>query len=40
MSIYVDDPDGYHLELTVPFADGELGKREIEKRGIPVDGRG
>ena len=40
MSIYVDDPDGYHLELTVPFQDAETGRREIEKRGIPVDGRG
>ena len=40
MSIYVDDPDGYHLELTVPFQDAELGRKEIEKRGIPVDGRG
>ena len=29
MSIYVDDPDGYHLELTVAFETGE-----IEKRGL------
>jgi catechol 2,3-dioxygenase-like lactoylglutathione lyase family enzyme len=34
MSIYVDDPDGYHLELTVPFDDDETGRREIEKRGL------
>ena len=34
MSIYVDDPDGYHIELTVPFSDPEIGRREIEKRGI------
>src|SRR5688500_16726694 len=33
MSIYVDDPDGYHIELTVPFSDPETGKQEIEKRG-------
>ena len=36
MSIYVDDPDGYHIELTVPFSDPETGRREIEKRGIAV----
>jgi catechol 2,3-dioxygenase-like lactoylglutathione lyase family enzyme len=34
MSIYVDDPDGYHLELTVPFDDDEAGRRELEKRGL------
>lgn len=34
MSIYVDDPDGYHIELTVPFDDSEVGRREIEKRGL------
>lgn len=34
MSIYVDDPDGYHIELTVPFEDAETGRREIEKRGL------
>ena len=34
MSIYVDDPDGYHLELTVPFENAEVGRREIEKRGL------
>jgi len=33
ISLYVDDPDGYHLELTVGV-DEETGKREIEKRGI------
>ncbi len=36
MSIYVDDPDGYHIELTVPFEDPEVGRREIEKRGLKV----
>jgi catechol-2,3-dioxygenase len=36
MSIYVDDPDGYHIELTVPFEDHEQGRREIEKRGLAV----
>ncbi len=36
MSIYVDDPDGYHIELTVPFPDAETGRREIEKRGLEV----
>ena len=36
MSIYVDDPDGYHIELTVPFDDAETGRREIEKRGLTV----
>jgi catechol 2,3-dioxygenase-like lactoylglutathione lyase family enzyme len=36
MSIYIDDPDGYHLELTVPFEDQEVGKREIERRGLTV----
>ena len=34
MSIYIDDPDGYHLELTVPFDDAETGRREIDKRGL------
>jgi catechol 2,3-dioxygenase-like lactoylglutathione lyase family enzyme len=34
MSIYVDDPDGYHIEFTVPFENAEIGKREIEKRGL------
>lgn len=34
MSIYVDDPDGYHIELTVVFDDAEIGRREIEKRGL------
>ena len=37
MSIYVDDPDGYHLELTVPFPDEETGKREIESRGLTMN---
>jgi catechol 2,3-dioxygenase-like lactoylglutathione lyase family enzyme len=34
MSIYVDDPDGYHIELTVPFADEVKGSAEMEKRGL------
>ena len=34
MSIYVDDPDGYHIELAAVFADPEQGRQEIEKRGI------
>ena len=38
MSIYVDDPDGYHLELTVPFDDDDTGRREIEKRGLLPEG--
>lgn len=34
LSIYVDDPDGFHIELTVALGDPETGKREIEKRGL------
>ena len=34
MSIYVDDPDGYHIELTVPFDDTEKCRLEVEKRGL------
>jgi len=34
LSVYVDDPDGYHIELTVPFDDHEVGRSEIEKRGL------
>jgi catechol 2,3-dioxygenase-like lactoylglutathione lyase family enzyme len=33
LSIYVDDPDGYHLELTLGV-DAETGRREIAKRGL------
>jgi catechol 2,3-dioxygenase-like lactoylglutathione lyase family enzyme len=36
MSIYVDDPDGYHIELSVVFADAETARREIEKRRLEV----
>ena len=36
MSMYFDDPDGYHLEFTVLFDDPEVGRRELEKRGIRV----
>ncbi len=34
MSIYVDDPDGYHLELTVPFDDDQTGRSEMLTRGL------
>ena len=34
MSIYVDDPDGYHIELTAALDTDEEGRREIEKRGL------
>jgi catechol 2,3-dioxygenase-like lactoylglutathione lyase family enzyme len=37
MSIYVDDPDGYHIELTTVFDDRETARREIEKRGLEVN---
>ena len=36
MSMYFDDPDGFHLELTVLFDDSEVGRREIEKRGTRI----
>jgi catechol 2,3-dioxygenase-like lactoylglutathione lyase family enzyme len=39
MSIYLEDPDGYHIEFTVPFENQEIGKREIEKRGLALEGR-
>lgn len=35
LSIYVEDPDGYHIELTLGL-DGEQGPREIAKRGLRV----
>jgi len=34
ISVYVDDPDGYHLELTVPFENEDVARREIESRGL------
>jgi catechol 2,3-dioxygenase-like lactoylglutathione lyase family enzyme len=34
ISIYFDDPDGYHFEFTVPFESDEVGRPEIEKRGL------
>ena len=34
ISIYVDDPDGYHIEFTVPFENQEIGRQEIERRGL------
>lgn len=38
MSIWIDDPDGYHIELTVAMDDREQGRREIEKRGLLREG--
>ena len=37
MSIYLDDPDGYHFELTVKFDDDDTGRREMEKRALRAD---
>jgi catechol-2,3-dioxygenase len=34
MSIFLDDPDGYHFEFFVVFENDEIGRREIEKRGL------
>jgi glyoxylase I family protein len=34
ISIYVDDPDGYHLELTVPIESEETFREEAGKRGL------
>jgi catechol 2,3-dioxygenase-like lactoylglutathione lyase family enzyme len=34
MSIYLDDPDGYHIELTVPFQDETTGRSEMDRRGL------
>ena len=34
ISIYVEDLDGYHLELTAAIESEEQGRQEIEKRGI------
>jgi catechol 2,3-dioxygenase-like lactoylglutathione lyase family enzyme len=34
MTMYTEDPDGYHIELVVEFENAADGKREIEKRGI------
>lgn len=34
LSIYVDDPDGYHIELTAVADSDEQGQQEIEKRGL------
>ncbi len=36
MSLYTQDPDGYHIELVVQFDDAEQGRREIDKRGIKL----
>ncbi len=34
ISIYLEDPDGYHIELTASIDSEERGRQEIEKRGI------
>ena len=34
MTMYTQDPDGYHIELVVEFDNAADGQREIEKRGI------
>ena len=34
LSVFFDDPDGYHIELTVPFDDIDLARSEMEKRGL------
>ena len=34
MSIYLEDPDGYHFELVVRFKSRDEAQAEIEKRGI------
>lgn len=34
MTMYTQDPDGYHIELVVEFATAAEGQREIDKRGI------
>jgi catechol 2,3-dioxygenase-like lactoylglutathione lyase family enzyme len=34
ISIYIDDPDGYHIEFTHPFEGNEDAHQEIEKRGL------
>lgn len=34
MSVYFDDPDGYHFEFFVQFPDDQVGRQEIEKRGL------
>ncbi len=34
ISIYLEDPDGYHFELVVRFKSREEAQAEIERRGI------
>lgn len=34
MSIYFEDPDGYHFEFFCELPDDETGKREFAKRGL------
>ena len=36
ISIYLDDPDGYHLELTVPIESEAIFRHEAEKRGLAI----
>ena len=40
ISIFFDDPDGYHIELSSPFDDPEEARREIDvyKRQLPSRG--
>lgn len=37
-SIYLNYPDGYHLEVSVLFESEEGGRREMEKRGLRAMG--
>jgi catechol 2,3-dioxygenase-like lactoylglutathione lyase family enzyme len=34
ISIFFDDPDGYHIELAAYFENEDIGRQEIEKRGL------
>lgn len=34
ISIFFDDPDGYHIELSAPFANEDEARREIDRRGL------
>jgi catechol 2,3-dioxygenase-like lactoylglutathione lyase family enzyme len=34
ISIFFDDPDGYHIELSAPLGSEDEARREIEKRGL------
>jgi len=37
VSMYVDDPDGYHVELTVPFDAPKSAAGDIVTRGLLQD---